>query len=179
MAEQGVGGRSGTTVALIGVTIVAIIVLMWWLAATSEPSSVAIVEPDTAGAALEEEGMPPATVVDATQFAADYDSYAGQRIRLESLEVVGRVGDQLLWLQLPSAVPYLVRLDTIAADQAADLQTGDRLTAVGTVRMRSDSVLSAWVEQGVITEGQAAEASFATSYLHASRVQVSRGDQTG
>lgn len=170
MAEQTAGSRSGVTIGLIAATLVAIVGFMWWLGANAEPSSVAVVEPDSAA-----EGSGPAlagTQVDLAALAASPENYTGQQVQMQGLEVASMLGAQAFWVNPPNNVPFLIKID----DQAAGTQipVGGAVDLSGTVHMMSDSVLTSWEERGAIEGTQRDEASFATAFVQASAIRVAR-----
>ena len=166
------GGGLTWVLALAAVVVVG--GFLYWLGASSEPTSVAVVEGEAADSA---DAGPAATAVALGTFANAPDSYDGQTIRLESVDVASRLGNEAFWIQLPNQVPYLIKLDSAALSQAAAIQAGGKVTVTGPVRMMNDSVLGAWEQRGVLQGTQRDEASFATSFLEAVRVQPARGGQ--
>lgn len=110
--------------------------------------------------------------VDLATFSADPEAHEGHEIRLADVPVDSRMGTEGFWLKLPNQGLYLVRG---TADNAGAVQAGQRVTVAGTVRAMSDSVVTAWIEEGAITADQEMEARYATSYMDA--WYVSSGQQ--
>jgi hypothetical protein len=84
----------------------------------------------------------------------------------------------LYWLAANSEPSRMVAVEEDAGEVAPDpmatgTQVGQRVTIVGPVLARTDSVLAAWEREGVITsEGQRMEMEFATTFIEARRVVV-------
>ncbi|MGH7476952.1 MAG: hypothetical protein ACRELD_11725 [Longimicrobiales bacterium] len=174
MAETKVERQDGAGLSriLAVVAVVLIAGLLWWLAASSEPSSVQVVEaPDDEE--VEDTG-PPATPVTLADLVTA-EQYVGQRVRIEDIQVANRLGTQAFWTLLPNSVPFLVRLGETAAGSAAGIQSGGDVTVTGTVHLMTDSVLDAWTEAGALEGTQRDEASFATTFLEASTVRPAGG----
>ena len=110
--------------------------------------------------------------LDLATFAADPEAHTGHEIRLVNVPVDSRMGTQGFWLKLPNQGLYLVRG---TADNAGTVQAGQNATVAGTVREMGDSVVAAWIEEGVITADQEMEARYATSWMDA--WYVSTGQQ--
>lgn len=160
------GSGSQLTLVWMGIAIVLVIGLVYWLAVNSEPSRVAaIVEEDTV--AVADDG---ATVVSADVFAGNPDQYRGQNVELRDVVVAAPIGNHAFWLDLPRQ-PFLVRMSPALVSEGRNVQSGDRVTVAGVVVERSDSVLAAWQNEGVISsEGQRLEMEFATTFIEARRV---------
>jgi hypothetical protein len=173
MAETEKSGSGGSNLTRV-LSVVAVLLLggfLVWLAVTAKPSQgpkVAESSADStnanASAAIE--------TVPLTTFAADIEVYRDKTIRLENLKVASLLGGRAFWIQLPTQVPFLVKLDSTAT-VLGTLAQGADVTVTGSVHVMSDSVLSAWLQEGAITQGQKAEASFAQSFLEAQRVLIS------
>lgn len=147
--------------------------LLVWLAVSSEPTQVAVVEEDPA-ATGDQGSAVPAVALD--QFAANPEEYAGQAVRLDGIEVASAMGTQAMWVNLPGGIPYLVKFDTVALGAPPQVASGDLVMVSGTVHPMTDSVLSAWQATGAIQgEGQLAQAQFATSFLEATQARRSTG----
>lgn len=135
---------------------------LFWLGATSEPTQVSVVEE-----APEEDTT--VMTVPVSTFAMETDSFMDEDIRLREMPVSSLLGERLFWTEVPSQqgmmTPYLLALDDALLADSVAVQTGETVTVVGRVHPVSDSVVSAWVESGTITEDQRIEAEFATSYM--------------
>ena len=110
--------------------------------------------------------------VDLSTFSADPEAHVGHEIRLANVPVDSRMGQQGFWLKLPNQGLYLVR--GTAANNAGG-QPGAQVTVAGAIREMTDSVVTAWIEEGSITADQEMEARYATSYMDA--WYVSSGQQ--
>jgi hypothetical protein len=160
------GSRGQLTKVWAAVAVVLVIGFMIWLGASSEPSEmIAIREArDTLPARPTDEP----TAVSVEQFSDDVDGYRGQNVRVENASVMSQMGTQAFWIALRGDTPFLVRMspDLVAAGQ--QVQGGQRVHVAGIVHERTDSVLAAWEQEGVITSaGQRAEAEFAQTFLEA------------
>jgi hypothetical protein len=110
--------------------------------------------------------------VDLATFTADPEAHVGHEIRLTNAYVDSRMGQQAFWVKLSNQGLYLVRG---TAEQSAVGQPNRPVTAVGTVREMTDSVVQAWIASGAITADQEMEARYAESYMDA--WYVSSGQQ--
>ena len=88
------------------------------------------------------------------------------------------MGNQAFWIELPNQNPFLVRLGSALVQDSVQVQQDQTVTVTGNVHSMSDSVLTAWMADSVITEGQRLEAEFATHFIEATQVQA-RGGQGG
>jgi len=163
MAKPG-SGRSSSAVTWVWAVAALLVVGLFlvWLGVTSEPSAVAAPEPDTTevagGPMLSGEPIEPAAL------QSDAESLVGRQVEVP-LPVVSKLGGQLLWMELPDGGSYLVKTD---AATAAQLQANTRVLVVGTVRMKTDSVLSEWQQAGLLaSEGDVSAARFGRTYLDA------------
>jgi len=148
--------------------IVVVAAFMVWLAVTSEPSTVAMVETTT-----EETTESAGASVTAEEFEANVAQYVGQTVNLSGLRVAGRVGEQAFWVELPSGSPYLVKMSDALVAEGFAVQSGDPVDVLGRVHQMTDSVVAAWEASGAIQgEGQKAEVLYATTFLEAIRARV-------
>lgn len=142
-----------------------------WLAASSRPSSVAVVEEAATEKAA---GTGDAANVTVTDLVASIDQYMGKTVQLIDLQVASPLGAQAFWTTLPNGTPFLIKLGPAVVQQGVAPKGGDVVTVVGRVVAMSDSVLAAWQQQGALAdEGQKMEAEFATSFVEAAQVQQS------
>lgn len=128
---------------------------MGWLAMTAEPSAVAVVE--------EAEEEPAAGVVTITtnDLMTNASGLKGQSVSLAEARVVGRLGTQAFWIELPNQSPYLIKLAPELVAGGFAVQSGQVVSVTGRIVTMTDSVLTAWQQEGVITdEGQKAEAEY-------------------
>jgi hypothetical protein len=148
---------------------------LFWLNVTSEPTAFAIAEegPD----AVEQT---PARLVQLAEVLGTPETYLEQRIRLRNVEVVLLVGSGAFMIEeeAGSGSPFLVRLDPAAVQEQPTIIPSDRVTVAGTIQPMSDSVITAWEDQGVFTaEGQRSLAAFAMHFLQADEVEVHTAGQ--
>jgi len=115
---------------------------------------------------------PDAADVMGGQLQQDPSPLVGKLIRLEPLQVASRLGTQGFWLELPNKNPFLVSLDDSLKADSISVQSGQKVTVVGTIMAMSDSAVNAWMSSGSIGEGDKLAAEFATHYLQAVHVQV-------
>lgn len=166
------GSRSGAAeklaLPLMVLAFIAVGGFLYWLGRTAEPTTVTVqeeMEEDT-------EGVGPLVTMD--ELAANAAAFVGQSIRLSGVEVTSRLGTQAFWTTLPNQTPYLIRIGPELSASGFAVLSGDRAELVlGTVHEMSDSVLNAWVAEGILTSDiQRIEAEFATSFLEADMVQL-------
>lgn len=151
--------------------LVVVGVFLVWLGVTSEPSAIAVVEEEDA-TEVAEPGFT-GTVVTAAQFETSVGQYLGQEIQLSNVSVQDKMGTQVLWIELPSGSPYLVKTDPATAQGVA---TQSRVTVVGRVLQKTDSVLGAWEQSGVLQNpGHRAQAEFGSTFLEARTVRPPTG----
>lgn len=164
--------RRGLTWLWMLLSLVLISGFMYWLSISSEPTEIVIVQEEEP---LDEPGVL-AVALDA--FAADPDSYVGGDIRLDGVRAQSTMGSQAYWLEMPTGVPFLMKLDSsLVSDSTLSVEVGTTYAVVGTMHTMTDSVLTAWSEAGAIAdEGQRMQAEFATSFLEARRIRASGGD---
>jgi hypothetical protein len=155
----------------MAVALVLIAGLMAWLVVQTRQLPVAVVETET------EEDVAAAAVpaVTLAEFMNPRE-LVGREVRVENVPVASRLSDQIFWTELPNGVPYLIRLTPAAQAEAGTVASQTVLEmVVGQVHTMSDSVLTAWVVEGALQdEGQRVEASFATTYLEATRGRRAR-----
>jgi hypothetical protein len=115
--------------------------------------------------------MPEATVVEGMQLQTGAAGLAGQTVRVNAMKVVSRLGPNGFWVELPNKNPFLVM-----SDAASTVNPQEMVDVVGTVTQMNDSILTAWVSSGAITDNQKLEAEFATEFLQAQAVQPAGGE---
>lgn len=146
---------------------------LYWLnvQATADKASRQVVEepvvvgPDMSGA----------TGVAGADLQVDPGPYVGMVIRVEGLTVVGAVGTQGFWLELPNKNPFLVSMSEGLKAEGVTVTAGQKVTVAGRVYAMGDSVLTAWSTAGTIGEGDRLAAEFATHFIEADAVVVSGG----
>lgn len=170
MAEipvQRSGGSGGgvPTWAVAALALVLVGGFMVWLGMTAEPTNVQVVpeEAPVDSTALAAAQVPSVPLLD---FAENTEQYEGQQVRLDNVPVDSRLGERGLWLKMPNQGLYLVQ----TAPDAPLVQPGQNITAVGTVQPMTDSIVTAWLDQGLIQPEQEIEARYATSFLDASYI---------
>ena len=119
------------------------------------------------------EAEDPGTVA-VQEFAANPAGYEGREITLQDAKVTSRLGDQAFWIEFPNEGNFLVK----SAPGLGSVVSGQSYHVTGRVVQMSDSVVSAWEQEGVIKdEGQKAEAQYAVSFLEATRLQQRQAAQ--
>lgn len=175
MAEIKVEKKSAAQYTWVWVALSLVLMggFFYWLAVSSEPTTLQVVEDDEAA---EDAGV---LEVHPAEFASNPRGYPGQEIRLRNIIVASRLGAHAFWTELPNDQPFLVRLDDAILAEGASVQGGQRVTVVGTVHQMTDSILAAWEEQGAIDEATRPEAEFATDFLEARRISGGGGPAAG
>lgn len=169
------GSRSGAANLAIPLMIVAFLVMagfLWWLGATAEGTEGPV---ETASADTVATG-PTATQIELADLQMRPDSLLGQDIQVAGASVASRMGTQAFWIELPNRNPFLVHMAPSLVQDSVQVQQEETVTLVGSVHAMSDSVLTAWLADSVITEGQRLEAEFATHFIEARRVDRQGGE---
>lgn len=160
----------------MALAIVLLVGFLFWLAANSEPSQVAAVRENTEDVVPTADDSP--TVVTADELAENPAAYRGRNVELRNVTVLARIGVHAFWIDLPGG-PFLVRMSQSVLDEGREVQAGEQLTLSGPVFERTDSVVTAWQQEGAITtEGQRAEVEFALNFIEARRVSGGQPAQT-
>jgi hypothetical protein len=176
------GSRRGATnlgTPLMIVAFVVIGVFLYWLSAqaAAERAQEEIEE------APAEDTMSDVQTVAVGDLETDATPYEGQELRIERANVASTLGDQGFWLETPSGNPFLVSMGPEVQAAGVSVTSGSPVTVIGTVHAMTDSVLTAWVEDGTIAENDRIVAEFATHFLEATDVRTSGGgaarDTTG
>jgi hypothetical protein len=158
-------GSSVTGKLLAVVAVAGMAALLGWLAATSEPSTVAPVMDATNDTA-----MAGAERVAAADFESAMQSYWGREIELVGVKVEQVMTPELIWVSLPSGQAFLVKLSAEAMSASAPA-TQSTVAVTGRVLAKTDSVLNAWQQSGVIRNaGQRQQSEFGSTYIEARRV---------
>ena len=151
-----------------------------WLGLTSEPSTVAIVESDDGDGDVTPDGF---TVVTRDSLAANKAGYEGQLVEVPSLEATGALGPVVFWGELgtqQNQVPILVRMDSTLAAAGMQVTPGSHYLVRGSVQRMTDSIATAWGEQGVLPdEGARLQATFADYFIEASNIRPAQGAPGG
>jgi hypothetical protein len=159
--------RGQLTWVWMALAVVLIAGFMVWLGVSSEPSQLVAVREDGEAVATPTDQPTP---VEVDAFADNPAAFRGRHVELADLSVAARLGDQAFWANLPGNVPFLVRLSPELVADGRRVSSGDRVTIAGVVFERTDSVLVAWEQQGVITAGQRDQAEFAADFIEARRI---------
>lgn len=164
------GAVPGWVPVVIALALIA--AFMFWLSATAEPTGGGdmVAQTTEVDSLAQQAAQVPA--VDPMAFADNPRQYVGTEVRLQNVPVDSRLGLNSLWLKLPNQGLYLVR-GTVT--NTADINVTQRITVAGEVLPMTDSVVTAWIEEGSITEQEEMEARYATSYLDAWYIAPAQG----
>lgn len=164
------GSRRGASSLAIPLMLLAFVLtgaFLFWLNATAEPTAPPVMDEDTDDSA----DMAGVTVLDPGQLSVGTDQYVGQRVRLEGVSVADRVGPAAFFISTPQN-PFLVRMDSALIADGMTVEVGGSATVVGTVYVRTDSVVVAWQEDGSIGDNELPLVEFANHFILADRVQM-------
>jgi hypothetical protein len=154
------------------VAILAIGLFMGWLMMQRPDESVAIEEPSAVDAPDAADGAFTVVTADELATTARVRELRGQDIRVNDIEVVSVMGDQLFWLQLPNGNPFLAKLDSASVAAGTTAPQPGRYTIVGRVLEKNETTLADWQQAGVLrSDGDRMQAEFGTSYIEARRVR--------
>lgn len=180
--ERKTSDRSLTWVWMV-VSLLVVGGFLVWLGMASEPTAVVVAEDEDTAAASDTigAGAAGATPVPKDTLAENKAAYEGQVIQVSKIEATSPLGPRIFWGELgtrENQVPILVRLDSAAAE-GWQLQQGAQYTITGELQRMTDSVATAWGEQGEFTgEGEQMQATFTDYFIQASRIRPSRGART-
>lgn len=178
MAKSSAGRSSPASALWPLAAIVVVGVFIVWLAMTSEPSVIAAPEETSDTTAAPGSEMETAPVVAATDFESNTSSYVGQEIQLPNVPVSSTMGPQIIWVELPSGAPFLVKMDSALASAGQAVAAQTRVTVVGRVLQKTDSVLGAWQQSGAIQNaGHRAQAEYGTTFIEARRIRPASGQE--
>lgn len=141
---------------------------MYWLKGEADAQRELRLVEDTTEVATDDVGT--ATTVAAADLQTDPTLFEGQNIRVAGLAVLSTLGTQGFWLQLPNQNPFLVSMSEQVMAEGLVLSAGQPASVIGVLYAMSDSVVTAWVAAGTISEGDRLAAEFATHFLEASQV---------
>jgi hypothetical protein len=162
--------RGGTNFVPVAVALVAVFLFLGWLATRKPEQAVVVAEPGADAPEQVDESGPAVAITpaDLNQPA----QYVGEVVELERVSVMSPLGSNLFWVELPGGSPYLVQLDSAQMARGTRVPAaGSAVHVVGRVLSKSDSVLNAWMERGVLqSEGQRSQAEFGSTYIEARRV---------
>lgn len=142
---------------------------LWWLNMTAEGTEPVVMEEEAEADTADEAT---AMFVTRNRLRMDTDSLVGHVIRIENVAVASTLGENAFLLELGEAEQssaFLVVLDSALMASSPELPQ-DTATVVGTVRVRTDSVMEAWIGSGVIPEGDRPIVEFSSHYVEARRV---------
>lgn len=166
MANSSSRGEASTIVWALAAVVV-VVGFVAWLSMTAEPSvSPLTMEDDTTAA-----GPAAASPVTAGDFEPNVDTYRGRTIELQDVPVVQHMGQSIVWVELPSGSPFLVKVsDAVAANGLPAAQS--RVHVVGIVREKSPALLQQWQDSGILeSAGQRTQAEFGSSYIEATAIR--------
>jgi hypothetical protein len=164
-------GEPATALWAVGALVV-IGVFVAWLSITAEPSVAPTVAPDTA--------QPPGGAtgtrqVTAAEFEPNAESFNGQTIELMDVLVQQQMGTALMWVELPSGSPYLVKVSDALAASGGLPAAQSRVNVQGTVTEKTTAVLDGWQQAGLLANsGQRQQAEFGSSYIEATAIRPAR-----
>lgn len=157
--------------------------LLFWLNQESaEFEDVPVPQEDTTAVA-DTAGTGSAQTVSAMELRTGTASYMGQMVRVSGVPVAMSVGDEIFMIDLgegDTQALFPVHLDSVltARGEAAP-PSGATVTVAGTVQAVNDSIVTAWLEAGAITEGDRPIVEYATHYVDARRIEVGGDGASG
>jgi len=139
---------------------------LFWLNRTAEPTELAIEE------AAPEAVHGASAILALEDFLGNPEGQVDAVVEVNGARIASRLGTQAFWVG-PNDAPYLVKMAPELVEAGQEVMVESMVTIVGTVFMMSDSILSAWDEQGVFANaGDRIVAEFATSFLEARLVEA-------
>ena len=166
-------GAADLSILLMFMAFASIGGFLFWLMGAADAQRESRLVADTTEVASDDFSM--ATTVAAVDIQTDATPFEGQLIRIAGLTVASTFGTQGFWLQLPNRNPFLISMSEQVMAEGLILAAGQPATAIGTLYAMSDSVVTAWVAAGTISEGDQLAAEFAGHYLEANQVVVASG----
>jgi hypothetical protein len=168
--------QRGSNFISAGVAIIAVGLFLGWLATREPPQSVAVAEPgDTTDAAtLEPIDESEVTVLspDQVSHSARLDDLQGEAVRMNGVNVVGNLGEQMFWIELSSGDLYLVKLADPLVEAGVRPPTSGVVDIVGHIQQKNAARLDIWMQSGVLqSEEDRMQAEFGLTYMEAQRVQ--------
>jgi hypothetical protein len=139
---------------------------LYWLSITAEPTTIVVEE--VVNTEL-------TNAVAFADFSAATDSYMGQVISLEGIDVTSLLGPQAFWTSLEDAqrTAYLLHFSEAALADSVSVMSGNSVTVTGMVTAMSDSILDAWEAAGAFPqENDRLLAEFAEDFIEVSSVSV-------
>lgn len=142
---------------------------LYWLSITAEPTMIVVEEvSDT------ELG----NAIAFADFSAATDSYMGEEISLEDIEVTSLLGPHCFWTSLADGTPYLLHFTEVVLGDSVSLAQGSSATITGTVMAMSDSILEVWEAAGAFPQGEPErmQAEFAESFIEVSSIATDEAE---
>ena len=173
MAKDRAPQAGGPNVLIMGASIILIAALMGWLFMQQQNRAEATVATgDSAAAAPVASGAPPAHVVSDSVFEQNVKTYVGQVVEITGIAYSSGLSPQTFWVDLPSGMPFLVKLDDALVAAGTALPTSGRVTIVGTVQSKDEATVAQWLQSGVLQDdNQRQQAEFGTTYIEARQVR--------
>ena len=146
--------------------------LLYWLAITAEPTEIVIVEE-------EPEEIFTGTVLDAAVLETPaITGYEGLEVRVADVTYAQAVGPAQFFVNLPQGSPFLIRMsDQMIADSVA--QPSGVVTITGMLYPMTDSVKTAWNEDGTVTAAEQPLVDFAAHYIEATEITTGAPSAAG
>lgn len=171
------GAAMSASLPLMLAAIVAVGVFLVWLNKVSEPMPVLLQEnPDSAGAM----GGAMVREVAFTEYAAAPGSFAGQTLRIPSVQVssipFGTEG--FFWSQSGENL-LLFRLEGQALAQITELAAGQSYTVTGSVSTLDDAAIANWILEGRASDDARMELSFASDFFTVQTAEASMAGGAG
>lgn len=171
MAKTQTTGRGGSSFIAAGVAILTVALFLGWLSTRTPEETVAVTEPggQTNSSTDTADGM----VVAAEELteSARVSELRGQTIRIDEVEVVTALGQQLFWLQLPGGMPFLAKLSAALVEQGTTAPSSGYFQIVGVIQEKSNAVLDEWESTGVFRNADdRLQAEYGSSYIEARRL---------
>lgn len=143
---------------------------LYWLSITAEPTMIVVEEASDAELA---------NLVAFADFSAATNSYVGQEISLEEIDVTSLLGPHCFWTSLQDAqgTAYLLHFSQEALADSVSVVSGGSVTVTGTVMAMSDSILNAWEAAGAFPqESDRFQAEFAEDFIEVSLIAMEEAE---
>lgn len=147
-AEQASSGGMATVLMIVA-AVTTVGLLVWLSFASRPPEGAAMVVDDTAAM----DSGPMAQTVAAAEFGAAIASFEGREINLAGVVVSTVVNNEIFWIDVPQpngSAPFVVRLIPGGMTTMPAAQT--TVDVEGRVLAKTDSVLDAWQQAGIIAD---------------------------
>ncbi len=164
-------GEAGTILWAVA-AVAGIALFLVWISRTAEPS----VPPDLGATDTTQAAAGPSgTPVAAAAFEAGVATFRNTDIILQDVPVVQQMGRAIVWVELPSGSPFLVKLTDALVAAGGMPPAQARVNVQGRVLEKTDSILNAWQQAGILADaGHRAQAEFGTSYIEATAIRPAR-----